>query len=64
MSLANNYPDYDPFAWFYSWRRSDIIWPVKCYSTKEVRSALEEVGFADVSIYDAERDLAKPGVAG
>ncbi len=47
-----------------NWRRSDITWLVKCYSTEEVRSALEKVGFTEVSIYDAERDLAKPGAAG
>jgi hypothetical protein len=47
-----------------NWQRSDVTWLVKSYSIAEVQSALEKVGFTEVSVYDAERDLAKPGVAG
>ncbi|WP_375509335.1 class I SAM-dependent methyltransferase [uncultured Nostoc sp.] len=47
-----------------NWQRSDTTLLEKCYSNSEVKSALENVGFTEVSIYDAERDLARHGQAG
>ncbi len=42
------------------WQRSNIIWSVKGYFQNEVFSALQEVGFQKISVYDAERDLQHP----
>ncbi|MEQ9237072.1 class I SAM-dependent methyltransferase [Coleofasciculus sp. E2-BRE-01] len=47
-----------------TWQRSDTTILEKCYSTSDVQSALSKAGFTDVSIYDAERDLAIPARAG
>lgn len=47
-----------------NWQRLDTTWLVKGYSKAEVQSALKYVGFKEVSVYNAERDLAKPGEAG
>ncbi|MGI2902874.1 class I SAM-dependent DNA methyltransferase [Tolypothrix sp. VBCCA 56010] len=47
-----------------NWQRSDTTLLEKCYSTSEIQSALENVGFAEVNIYDSERDLGIPGEAG
>ncbi len=42
------------------WQRSNVTWSVKGYFQNEVLSALEEVGFRKISVYDAERDLQHP----
>ncbi|HAA31908.1 MAG TPA: class I SAM-dependent methyltransferase [Cyanobacteria bacterium UBA8553] len=47
-----------------NWQRSDMTWMVKGYSRVEVESALENVGFVDIRISDAERDFAIEGKAG
>lgn len=47
-----------------NWQRSDMTWLVKGYSKAEVESALENVGFTDIRIGDAERDFAIEGKAG
>lgn len=47
-----------------NWQRSDTTLLEKCHSITEIQSALENVGFAEVSIYDAEHDLAIRGDAG
>jgi SAM-dependent methyltransferase len=39
------------------WQRSDRSFFLKAYSTTEVKSALEEVGFTGITIYDINRDL-------
>lgn len=41
-----------------SWQRSDITWLLKAYSKAEVQSALEAVGFTEVSVYDRDGYLA------
>lgn len=40
------------------WKRTDTTWPVKGYTKDEVSSALEEVGFVEISVYDFHLDLA------
>jgi SAM-dependent methyltransferase len=40
-----------------SWQRTDNTVEEKCYSVTEIRSALEDVGFTEISVYDAERDF-------
>jgi SAM-dependent methyltransferase len=47
-----------------NWQRLDHTVLEKCYSSAEVKSALESVGFAEISIYDAERDFERRGEAG
>ncbi|WP_036486326.1 class I SAM-dependent methyltransferase [Myxosarcina sp. GI1] len=42
------------------WQRSNITWSVKGYFQDEVYSALEEAGFRNISVYDAERDFQHP----
>jgi SAM-dependent methyltransferase len=46
------------------WQRSEVTSLTKAYSTAEIQSALEKIGFTDVSIYDQERDLGQDGRAG
>lgn len=46
------------------WRRLDLTLVQKCYSEAEVRSALAEAGFREVSAYNAEKDLRMSGNAG
>jgi SAM-dependent methyltransferase len=47
------------------WQRSDNDWLVKAYSQAEIQSALENVGFTSVSVYDnAERDFGVTGNTG
>jgi SAM-dependent methyltransferase len=41
-----------------SWQRLDAVIKEKCYSITEVKSALENAGFSEVSIYEAQRDFA------
>jgi SAM-dependent methyltransferase len=43
-----------------NWQRSDNTWSVKGYFSDEVQSALKDVGFTKISIYDAERDYGHP----
>jgi hypothetical protein len=40
-----------------NWQRTDTTILEKCYSSTEIQSALENVGFTEVSVYDAERQL-------
>jgi SAM-dependent methyltransferase len=40
-----------------NWQRSDTTWFVRGYSKTEICSALEQVGFRDVSVYDAVQDF-------
>ncbi|ARV63084.1 hypothetical protein BZZ01_17370 [Nostocales cyanobacterium HT-58-2] len=47
-----------------NWQRLDITMLMKSYSREEVQSALENVGFTEVSIYNAERLFEKSGTAG
>lgn len=44
-----------------NWQRSDITWLVKGHSRTEIESTLKQVGFINVSVYDAERDLRVTG---
>jgi SAM-dependent methyltransferase len=47
-----------------NWQRSDVVWLVRGYSKTEITSALENVGFTVVNVYDAEQDFAINGKAG
>ncbi|MEH2411048.1 class I SAM-dependent methyltransferase [Nostoc sp.] len=47
-----------------NWQRSDTTLLEKCHSNTEIKSTLENVGFAEVSIYDAKRDFRIHGEAG
>jgi SAM-dependent methyltransferase len=47
-----------------SWQRKDTTILEKCYSSAEVQSVLESVGFTEVCVYDAERDLGVKRAAG
>ncbi|MFB2923840.1 MULTISPECIES: class I SAM-dependent DNA methyltransferase [Aerosakkonema] len=40
-----------------NWQRTDTTIQEKCYSSAEIQYALENVGFTEVSVYDAEREL-------
>jgi SAM-dependent methyltransferase len=44
-------------------QRLDNTWLVKGYFKDEVQSALKDVGFTQISIYDAERYFAQPELA-
>ncbi|MEW6117472.1 MAG: methyltransferase domain-containing protein [Nitrospirota bacterium] len=44
-----------------NWRRSDAMLYQKCHSPKEVKSALQQCGFREVTLCDARRDLKMPG---
>ncbi len=46
------------------WQRSNLTWHVKGYFKDEVKSALQNVGFKNIHIYDVERDFNQPGCAG
>jgi SAM-dependent methyltransferase len=41
-----------------NWKRSDITWSVKGYCLEEVRYALQNVGFGDISYYNQEDILS------
>jgi SAM-dependent methyltransferase len=47
-----------------SWQRKDTTILEKCYSSAEVQSVLESVGFTEVCVCDAERDLGVEKAAG
>lgn len=47
-----------------NWQRLDTTILERCYSSAEIKSALENVGFTEISIYDAQHDLAIPKRAG
>lgn len=47
-----------------NWHRRDSSWLVKGYSQSDIQSLLENVGFREISVYDAERDFAIHGKAG
>jgi SAM-dependent methyltransferase len=40
-----------------SWERSDTVITERCYSMKEIKGALRQSGFAELSVFDAERDM-------
>jgi hypothetical protein len=44
------------------WQRDDFTLTQRCYSESEVVPALEAAGFAEVQVYDGQRDLELPGV--
>ncbi|WP_375509338.1 class I SAM-dependent methyltransferase [uncultured Nostoc sp.] len=46
------------------WQRSEVTLLTRAYSIAEIQSALEKVGFTEVSIYDEERDLGVEKRAG
>ncbi|MDF5733362.1 MAG: class I SAM-dependent methyltransferase [Rhizonema sp. PD38] len=46
------------------WQRSNVTVLQKAYSTAEVQSALKKVGFTEISIYDAGRNLGIPKMDG
>jgi len=43
------------------WQRSDLTLTQRCYTEREIRSALAEAGFGEVSVYDGGRDLGMAG---
>lgn len=45
------------------WERSDITWLMKSYEISDIESALQEVGFKNIEIYDLEKDLKLPNTA-
>lgn len=47
-----------------NWQRLDTTVEEKCYSVTDVQAALENVGFTEVNIYDAGRDLGVEQSAG
>jgi len=47
-----------------NWQRSDLTWQVKGYFNNEIKSALQDVGFKNIRIYDLEHDFHKLGCAG
>ena len=47
-----------------AWQRSDLTLFFKIYSSVEIKTALEKVGFTDVQVYDLERDFGVDGRAG
>jgi SAM-dependent methyltransferase len=47
-----------------TWQRLDTTWLAKGYSIPEVKSALEKVGFTQIDVYNAERDLELKGESG
>jgi SAM-dependent methyltransferase len=46
------------------WQRTDFTLTQRCYSEAEVTSALAAAGFAEVQMYDAQRDLELAGGVG
>jgi SAM-dependent methyltransferase len=38
------------------WQRSDVTLPERCYSEREIRSALEAAGFVKIIVYGLKRD--------
>jgi len=47
-----------------NWKRSEVTWLLKAYSREEVQSALESVGFRDVSVHNLEGELTGSGYQG
>lgn len=47
-----------------TWRRSDVSLLQRAYPEDEVREALTQAGFREVTAFDAERDLQLPGGQG
>ncbi len=46
------------------WQRSDVTFSQRCYSDREVHTALREVGFGGSVAYDSDKDLAMTGMVG
>lgn len=40
-----------------AWRRIDVVILERCYSENEIKTALKDSGFKEVSLYHAEKDL-------
>jgi SAM-dependent methyltransferase len=47
-----------------NWKRSEVNWLLKPYSREEVQSALENVGFRDVTVHNLEGELTGSGYQG
>jgi SAM-dependent methyltransferase len=39
------------------WRRTETTLSEKCYTAKEIRGALQQAGFQEISAYDAEKEV-------
>lgn len=39
------------------WERSDTVITERCYSMKEIKASLRKSGFAELSVFDAARDM-------
>lgn len=46
------------------WHRSDFTLSQRCYAEDEIKSALEAAGFAEIQVYDAQRDFGLSGEVG
>jgi SAM-dependent methyltransferase len=46
------------------WRRSDITWLMNSFAVTDIQSALQQVGFGQIEIYDLEQDLKVPDSTG
>lgn len=46
------------------WQRFDVTFSQRCYSDREVHTALREVGFGGSVAYDADKDLGMTGMVG
>ncbi len=46
------------------WRRSNVVLFQRCYTLDQVLPALEQAGFGDVTVCDAEGDLDMVGHTG
>lgn len=59
MPRSSRYNAYDPLAEVYNrhWVRDDVALEQRCYPEAAVRAALTGAGFAEVTAYDAGRDL-------
>ncbi len=47
-----------------AWRRTDVTMYQRCYAEAEITDALRAAGFADLTVYDAGRDLHMEGERG
>lgn len=47
-----------------TWERSDVTVREKCYTFDQAWAALEAAGFAEISSFDAQRNLGMPGSLG
>ncbi len=47
-----------------AWERTDLTLLQRCYPEAQVRDALADAGFADISVHDAEQELGMDGNVG